>query len=186
MRVFPRPLPMKYHLQIWRHFHKLFHVVRFQQCIPFSMYECTRTGWSVCYCYMVAIHVSWTQRGFLWPYVSGINLSPVHSAFKFTDLYYPMIPSHSCQRLKKTLNTESAWPSSRLHPAATGDGRGFLNHWSVLLWIMVTCRNRRCIPSFKNWCLRLGCPWLHVRVGNSVDMYLSISQLPYPISSSSS
>lgn len=108
---------MKHHLQTWRHFHKLFHVVRFQRCIPFSMYECTRTGGSVCYCYMAAIHVSWTQRGFLWPHVSGINLSPLHSAFKFTDLYYPVIPSHSCQTLKN------------------------LEHWRCLaiLWIASCC-----------------------------------------------
>lgn len=118
-------------------------------------------------------------RGFLWPHVSGINLSPAHSAFKFTDLYYPVIPSHSCQGLKNFEHWR--W----LHPAATRDWRGFLNHWNVLLWIMVTCRNRKCIPSFRHWCLKLGCPCLHVRAGNSVDTYLSISQytlypLPHP------
>lgn len=132
VRVFPRPLPMKHHLQTWGHYHKLFHVVRFQQCFPFSMNECTRRGGSVCYCYMVVIHVSWTQKGFLWPHVSGINLSPAHSAFKFTDLYYPVIPSHSCQGLKHFEHWR--W----LYPAATRDWREFLNHWSVLLWIMVT------------------------------------------------
>lgn len=119
VRVFPRPPPIKHHLQTWRCFHKLFHVIRFQQCICSFMHECTRTGWSVCYCCMVAIQESWTQKGFLQPCASGINLSPVHSAFKFTDLYRPVIPSHSCQRL------------------------GNFEHWSCLAILQVeSCRHQ--------------------------------------------
>lgn len=62
-RVFLRTPPMKHHLQTWRYFHRLFHLIRFQQCIPCSLHECTRMGQTLCYHYMVAIHVSPAQRG---------------------------------------------------------------------------------------------------------------------------
>ena len=99
-RVFPRPPPMKHHLQTWRYFHRLFHLIRFQQRIPYSMHECTRMGQTVRYRYMVSIHVSPAQRGVSCDHVSGINLSPAHPAVKFADLYSPTLPSHCCRRLK--------------------------------------------------------------------------------------
>lgn len=66
-----------------------------------------------------------------------------------------------------------------MNPAAIRDWRGFLSLWSFLLRIMVTFRKRKCILSFRLWCLRLGCACLHVREGDSVDMYMSCYTL-YP------
>lgn len=99
-RVFSRPPPMKRHLQTWRYFHRLLHLITFQQCIPCSMHECTRMGQTVCYHYMVAIHVSPARGRISCDHVSGINLSPAHSAVNSADLHSPTLPSHSCRRLK--------------------------------------------------------------------------------------
>lgn len=50
-RVFTRPPPMKHHVQTWRYFHRLFHLIRFQQFIPCSLHEWERlyviTIWSL-------------------------------------------------------------------------------------------------------------------------------------------
>ena len=122
---------------------------------PYSMHECTRMGQTVCYHYMVSIHVSPAQRGVSCDHVSGINLSPAHSAVKSADLYSPTLPSLCCRRLKNFGHQRGLailQVASCCHTWHQGLD-GISQPLELLIWNMVSS-NRKYMHSSRHWCLR--------------------------------